>query len=609
MGASKIRQKFSSSVQDSGADLAREKKLPLRPARKGAHTQRQVVSSMIRVSVRWYTRSRSSKGTVIRGRHGKQLQAPATASRGVQPFLFGHFAGLKQPERINQDSSLRLIEKVTNFEDLRIFPTVRLAMKEEIKQGYNMKGTYIQDKSELTLKPLPVQIAAIKKLTQSRLSGLKKQQERLGGSAILDELAVENEKNRLKVFTIAAETGSGKTWSYLAPLLLKLKEEELEIFNRSREDYTRFKKAPIIRSVILLPTHELVEQVYETVTTASAVRIDEGERLNPKMVNDPAYSDFLKLPEQRTALNLNVLKWGAGDPHTKLFDAVNSSMIDVLVTTPLKLLSLSNINKLTSSPFKVLNHVTYAVVDEADTLMDKSWLMDTSNVIKRIPRCKDLVFCSATIPREFNKTLLRMFPGERLLINVVTPSLHKIPKQIHLKVIDAELSPYNGSKTRCLAQALYAIHKDGTEQGYVKRILVFVNLSKDVEPLCDTLVTKYGQRREDIIGITGKDTPTTRLAKIAPFLKPAELVQDDPHQSQIKVLVTTDLLARGLNFNAIKNVILMDLPNTSVDLVHRVGRTGRMRQSGRVFVIINKKTGKSWIKGLPKVIKKGIPLG
>ena len=64
-----------------------------------------------------------------------------------------------------------------------------------------------------------------------------------------------------------------------------------------------------------------------------------------------------------------------------------------------------------------------------------------------------------------------------------------------------------------------------------------------------------------------------------------------------------------MNFVGIKNVILMDLPNTSVDLMHRVGRTGRMRQSGRVFVIIDKKTGKSWIKGFQNEVKKGITVG
>ena len=191
----------------------------------------------------------------------------------------------------------------------------------------------------------------------------------------------------------------------------------------------------------------------------------------------------------------------------------------------------------------------------------------------------------------------------------MTPLVHKIPKQIVLKVIDAQQAPYHGSKSRCLAQALYAIYNDGTEAGYVKRILVFVNEKKDVEPLVETLITKYGHRQADIVAVTGKDSAVERGEKIDSFIRPATLLEDDPDGSKIKVLVTTDLLARGLNFLGIKNVILMDIPRSSVDLIHRVGRTGRMKQSGRVFIIIDKKSKKSWIKGLPRAIKEGTTIG
>lgn len=71
----------------------------------------------------------------------------------------------------------------------------------------------------------------------------------------------------------------------------------------------------------------------------------------------------------------------------------------------------------------------------------------------------------------------------------------------------------------------------------------------------------------------------------------------------LKLLVTTDLMARGLNFQGIKNVILYDVPKTSIDLVHRAGRTGRMKQRGRVFMIIDKKT-KSWAKAIPLILRK-----
>lgn len=566
--------------------------------------------------VRYHSkRSRSFKkktnhkpGQVIRTKLGKTLEAPKT-----QPklFSFGNFSGLDQPENKLKEMSSNVIKNITSFDSLRIFPTVRAAMVEEIKHGYNLKSTYIKNKEELGIKPSPVQIAAIKKINQPRLRNVNADkhgtEKKTSSNQIFDDLKKSNEMNRLKVFTIAAETGSGKTWAYLAPLLSKLKEEDLRVFNMSEQSYYESKKTSLIRSVILLPTHELVEQVYESLLRASRASIDLKTSVDKKILEDAEYARYLSLPENLSSLNLNVVKWGSGDSHQKLFDA-GRRRIDVLVTTPSKIQGLAKLNNV-SRPFKLFNYVEYCVVDEADTLMDKSWIVDTTSVIRKLPKCKDLIFCSATIPKEFKKTLSKMFPDEFSIINIVTPSLHKIPKQINLKVIDAQLAPYNGSKTRCLAQALYAIHNDGTEQGYVKRILVFVNEKRDVQPLADTLIEKFGHREDDVICITGADNADERLAKIEPFLKPADLLEEDIDGSKIKVLVTTDLLARGLNFIGIKNVILMDLPNTSVDLVHRVGRTGRMRQSGRVFVIIDKRTGKSWIKGLPKVIKKGIPLG
>ena len=70
--------------------------------------------------------------------------------------------------------------------------------------------------------------------------------------------------------------------------------------------------------------------------------------------------------------------------------------------------------------------------------------------------------------------------------------------------IDADVAPYNGSKPRCLAQALYAISKDGTEPGYVKRIIVFVNEKSEVDGIVESMITKYKVRPEDIVGVSGR---------------------------------------------------------------------------------------------------------
>lgn len=518
----------------------------------------------------------------------------------------GRTSKLHLPNKLTYKNNLDGVESIDSFDSLRIFPSVREAMIQQIKSEYDLKNTYITNKQDLQIKPSPIQIATIKKINQPRGKNplIKSKAEDLSpGELINRELIIANENAKMKVFTLAAETGSGKTWGYLSSILSNLKEDDLILFNESIEKYEKSKKNPIIRAVILVPTHELIDQVYQTLKSANNVEYDLSKMNVPKN-----YQNFLNHPDEQKKMNLKIMKFGPGVAPTKIFDQCNQNgRIDVLVTTPTKITALQKLVNF-NRPFRYFLQVEYCVVDEADTLFDESWVKDTTEVLTKFPKCKDLILCSATIPKDFESTLSK-FPNSSGIIKIVTPQLHKIPRSILVKIIDAQQNPYSGSKPRALAQALYAISKDGTEQGFVKRILIFVNEKKSVEPMIDMLVKKYNIRQQDIDGIIGSDSPESRMEKIKPFLNPAELIEDDIDQSKVKILVTTDLLSRGLNFNGIKNVILYDTPKSSVDLIHRIGRTGRMRRSGRVFIIIDKETNKSWVKGLPGAIKKGIRMG
>ena len=236
------------------------------------------------------------------------------------------------------------------------------------------------------------------------------------------------------------------------------------------------------------------------------------------------------------------------------------------------------------------------VLDEADTLMDQSWAEDTYKTIKTMPNANHLLFCSATIPNEFNKTMERLFPTAQ---TITTPRLHRLPHTIDFKTIDAALNPYKGSKIKALAQALYAIARDGTEPGYEKRCIVFVNEKKEVAKVVEKLAGQYGH---DCVGLTGDDSVEQRLDKISAFINPPRRLEeiedessklhDDTQELQkisipgsniviqssqqagqqkrlnsLKIVVTTDLMARGLNFQGVRNVILYDVPKTSIDLV------------------------------------------
>ena len=442
-------------------------------------------------------------------------------------------------------------------------------------------------------------------------------------------------KEDMEQFLVAAETGSGKTLAYMLPVLDAIKraeildaeieaEEKIEDERKRKIDPYYVEPPPVNnqphattgrpRAIILVPTSELVTQVGTLAKSLSHIIRFRSSQIS-------------------SAYTGRVIR-------SRLFSPTG---IDVLISTPHLLSSIAE-----SDP-NILSRVTHLVIDEADSLLDRSFAPTTSAIVdKATPSLQQLILCSATIPRSLDSYLRKRFPSLRRL---VTPNLHAIPRRIQLGVVDVEREPYRNNKLLACADTIYTIgkaaaehsltHSGGTETDRldVKRILVFVNEREKTEEVASYLQTKGidavalnrdtpEQRQSELLAsfttlkpdsistepsLSTVSTSTSTLlaapSTTANYV-PASRVPSPPAASRrslpnTKVLVTTDLGSRGIDTLAVRHVILYDVPHSTIDFIHRLGRTGRMGRRGRGIVLVGKGDRKDVVREVREGMFKG----
>lgn len=455
--------------------------------------------------------------TVVAGRKPARPSRflPKSAPAPTQPTTLdmGKFASLKGVPAVERKTHRNLLEKVTDFGQLRISSEIR----------DNMLGNLLQE----TSVPTPVQKVAIKSLRAQR----------------------KNEFG-FKSWLLAAETGSGKTLAYLLPILSQLSESPQDV-----------KEAPQVRSIVLVPTLELVSQV---ASQASAI-----------------------------APNLRILPVDVNSRASRLAKRITKGA-DLIIATPDKINALAEHEPVLAE--RALADCRYVVVDEADSLMNESFSSTTLKVLKRCPQLIDAIFVTATIPSHFDKVLREAFPET---IRLVTPSIHRLPRHIEFRVIEVFRPPYRDNKELALQQALYSIYHDNAEPNLQKRVMVFVNKKASVKPLVNML----NSAGYPTVGLDGTLPPNERAELLEAFVNPPKERTSD--KDKLHVMVATDLVARGIDMKKIRNVILYDLPWSAADLLHRAGRTGRLNAGGRVLLFVSRTEAKGWVKGLEKIVKRG----
>jgi ATP-dependent RNA helicase MRH4 len=482
------------------------------------------------------------------------------------------------------------ISDVESFDQFNLLPSIKDGVMNEVLKGM------------VDIKPTPVQRLAIPALLGQPIGRLRRDD----SSRLKKKSQVEREE-----FLLAAETGSGKTLAYLLPTMHALKvaeaedadvqayNERLEAEKQRRggtpvsEWLDKFEPHPNTarpRAVVLVPTAELVDQV---VAVAKAI------------------SHVAKLKVRPLSANLNV---------AKIQRALYShGGIDMVIATPHLLASMAD-----SDP-NILSRVRHLIVDEADSLFDRSFSPETSRIVDRaMPSLKQLILCSATIPRRLDNYLAAHFPN---IHRIATPNLHAIPRRVQLGVIDVSKDPYRNNKLLACADAIWSIGRDAAQHEQpsnpdevdVKRIMVFVNERETTQEVADYLVSKG----IDAVALH-RDTPEHRQSEMLAHFTSNEPVRisraeielnkqrflarqaakqlgSGPesgsgslsggprrHLPNTKVIVATDLASRGIDTLAVRHVVLFDVPHTTIDFIHRLGRAGRMGRRGRGIVLVGK---------------------
>jgi ATP-dependent RNA helicase RhlE len=270
---------------------------------------------------------------------------------------------------------------------------------------------------------------------------------------------------------------------------------------------------------------------------------------------------------------------GTGLTHATIFGGVGDGPqrralargVDVVVATPGRLLDLLQQRCID------LRRVEVLVLDEADRMLDAGFLDTVRRIIGETPRARQTLLFSATMPREIDALATRLLrdPVRVAVAPVATPA-----ERIDQAVVHVE----RGEKRHVLRHLL--------ADPAVTRALVFTRTKRTANRVAEFL----SERDAAVDAIHGNKSQAARERALARF-----------RRGTVRVLVATDLAARGIDVEHVSHVINFELPDDTESYVHRIGRTGRAGAAGRALSLCDP-SERSKLRDIERLIRRTLPV-